>query len=641
MSVSETGLYIDDNSGLLETGGLPIEELLFSVTPPVTTLSPDPGAYLILPSITLTSNRPAVIHYSINNGIDRIYSGPVHLIGECSFKYYSIDLDGNAETPRTVNYSLDRTLPVSSVHPNPGTFAVPQVVSIVTSKTEATIMYQLNGGGYNVYAGPFEVDVTTIIDYYAFDIGGNVELGKIATYTIDIIPPVTSINPPEGIILHAFDMVLSSNEPSTIRYALDGGTEHVYTMPVHITANTVVTFYGTDTVGNVEAVQTATYVFDTVTPITHISPLPGLYGAATDITITTSKIGNIFYSINNGPLQEYSDPFTLHATSTIAYHAVDLAGNIEPTKHSVYQIDLTVPVTTLEPDSGLFTAPVTVRMFSTKPGKSYYNVNDTGDVEYIGPFTIDATSTISYYSVDLLNHVEVTRSVLYVFDTTPPVTTANLASGTYWYKQPTLVVLDNNESGSTFYSINGGPDQVYTGPVQVIESCNFTYWSVDLSGNIETPQVLSFNIIGDGYYDYTTPIVLNNDATINYYLDFGDGTVEKTHSSHYVIDLFPLVVSGAPSSRTYRHIEFDFSLNKPGSVMYSINGSPFMKWHHPITLPDGDVELKYYGTSELRVYPIVTRNYHIDPNAVFVDIHPSPISVYQQPTFLVTLEARL
>ena len=609
--------------------------------PPVTTISPVAGSYGVFPTITLTSNKTGTTKYWINNGPELTYTNPVHLIGACTVHFYSIDTLGNIETMQSAVYSIDTTAPVTTISPIPGTFADTQEISFVVSKPNCTIMYSFNGIAYEVYTAPFNISVTTNITYYSFDQGGNVETSRIAHFVIDKIAPTTIPHPAPGTYGHSQLVSFTCNEVGITYYTINGGPTLEYSSPFTISEATTLTFWTVDTVGNTENVKTADYIFDTVAPVTTITPLPGTYGTAKQITLESSKPGITYYSINGSNMSVYTSPFVIPNTSLIAFYSVDLASNIEDIQHATFILDFSAPVTTIHPVPKLYSGGIDISFTANKACTTYYSIDGGPSTVYTDPIPVSNACAISYHSEDSLGHIEATRIAEYTFDVTPPVTTANLVSGTYWYKQPTKLVLETNESGTIFYSIDGGIDTPYLEPIIISATCEVKYYSVDLAGNIEALHTLSFNIVGDGFHDYISPIVLNNDATINYYLDFGDGTVENTHSSHYTIDLFPLVIHGIPSSRTYRHLVLDFALSKPGSVLYSINGSPFVKWHRPVTLPDGAVELRLYGTSELRVYPIITRNYIIDPNAVFLDIHPSPISVYQQPIFAVTLEARI
>jgi len=57
-----------------------------------------------------------------------------------------------------------------------------------------------------------------------------------------------------------------------------------------------------------------------------------------------------------------------------------------------------------------------------------------------------------------------------------------------------------------------------------------------------------------------------------------------------------------------------------------------------VLVDNPNLNVKYYGVSECRTYPIQSINYILDRNAHSVNIHPSAPEAYKTPTFMVTLE---
>jgi hypothetical protein len=89
-------------------------------------------------------------------------------------------------------------------------------------------------------------------------------------------------------------------------------------------------------------------------------------------------------------------------------------------------------------------------------------------------------------------------------DVTPPVTTATV-TGTLgnngWWKggSPTVLTLaaTDNLSGvaATFFTVNGGSAQVYTGPITLTDGrYTIQYWSVDVAGNVETAHTILIKV---------------------------------------------------------------------------------------------------------------------------------------------------
>ncbi|CAM2010432.1 extracellular catalytic domain type 1 short-chain-length polyhydroxyalkanoate depolymerase [Acanthopleuribacter pedis] len=95
-------------------------------------------------------------------------------------------------------------------------------------------------------------------------------------------------------------------------------------------------------------------------------------------------------------------------------------------------------------------------------------------------------------------------------DTTPPVTRANPAGGTF--QQPVTVDLSVNEAATTYYSLDGSePDTgaaVWNGPRVFNSTTTLRFFSVDGAGNREAVQTAVYRI--DDGPDTTAPTTLAN-----------------------------------------------------------------------------------------------------------------------------------
>jgi hypothetical protein len=155
------------------------------------------------------------------------------------------------------------------------------------------------------------------------------------------------------------------------------------------------------------------------------------------------------------------------------------------------------------------------------------------------------------------------------YDTTPPVTAAilagTLAGNVYTSPVSVIFTATDNASGvqTTWYSIDGGPNTVYSGGYFTVSSAGshtITYYSVDVAGNRETPKSVSFTIqpqtqtqpptaapvFGEPSGNYHDPFSLTiTDATPNAVIYFTtDGTTPTTSSTPYA-GAFSLNCTGA------------------------------------------------------------------------------------------------
>ena len=91
---------------------------------------------------------------------------------------------------------------------------------------------------------------------------------SLARVPVDTVPPATVASPGSGNYVNPLAVTLVANEPATIYYTTNGqdptALSPVYTTPIPISAATTLKFFGVDTAGNREAVQSTTYTFDPV-----------------------------------------------------------------------------------------------------------------------------------------------------------------------------------------------------------------------------------------------------------------------------------------------------------------------------------------------------------------------------------------
>jgi photosystem II stability/assembly factor-like uncharacterized protein len=98
---------------------------------------------------------------------------------------------------------------------------------------------------------------------------------------------------------------------------------------------------------------------------------------------------------------------------------------------------------------------------------------------------------------------DIMLTAMAIVDKTPPTTTATLtpAQRNGWYASPTLTLTaDDGPFGSGVaeidYSLDGGPTQVYTGPISGFSTGNHfvQYHAVDVAGNVEATKLIAFKV---------------------------------------------------------------------------------------------------------------------------------------------------
>ncbi len=138
---------------------------------------------------------------------------------------------------------------------------------------------------------------------------------------------------------------------ASTQYRIDGSVWQPYTGPFTIGADGshVVEFRSTDLAGNVESVKSVAVEIDTVAPTTTVTLTapqvkPHWYRSPVTVTITasdaTSGVLSVVYSLDGGPWQTYTGPFTVSDSGmhTIEIQATDNAGNAGPIQTVTFTI---------------------------------------------------------------------------------------------------------------------------------------------------------------------------------------------------------------------------------------------------------------------------------------------------------------
>jgi peptidoglycan/xylan/chitin deacetylase (PgdA/CDA1 family) len=237
-----------------------------------------------------------------------------------------------------------------------------------------------------VYSAPFIVNGTTTVRYKAWDNAGNVDT-KSQLIQIDATAPTSSIacngaacssdaySSPVAVTLAASDAAGGSGV-SAIRYTLDGSeptaASSAYSGPFAVAATTTVKFRAWDVAGNVEATVSRLIRVaeappaDTTPPTTSIACngnacSASWYAAPVNISLAAaddaSGVAATRYTLDGSEptlsSTPYTGPFTVAVTTTVRFRSWDNAGNVEPAKVQLVQIDTQAPsVAITSPASG-------------------------------------------------------------------------------------------------------------------------------------------------------------------------------------------------------------------------------------------------------------------------------------------------
>ncbi len=275
------------------------------------------------------------------------------------------------------------------------------------------------------------------------------------------------------------------------------------------TTLTVTVNRGIRSLGGTHPATDYSWSFTTTAPLdTTASPAPGIYGSAQTVTLIATEPATIYYTTNgNDPTFSspvYGGPIPVPATTTLKFFARDMAGNSETPKTATYTIafDTTPPVTTAAPAGGTYSSLQNVTLTATEPATIYYTTNGAtptvASSVYAGPIPIAVTTVLKFFARDTAGNSEAPKTATYTinFDTTPPVTTASPAGGTYSSLQN--VTLTANEPATIYYTTNGATptdsSAVYSGSIPIPATATLKFFARDTAGNSETVKTESYTI---------------------------------------------------------------------------------------------------------------------------------------------------
>ncbi|HEX4525868.1 MAG TPA: chitobiase/beta-hexosaminidase C-terminal domain-containing protein [Gaiellaceae bacterium] len=467
-----------------------------------------------------------------------------------------------------------------------------------------------------VYAGDFLVGQTATVKYRAFDVAGNAEAVKSQLIQIDTTPPTASIQCNNGscgvgIYNAAVSVTLAETDSGgsgtgQIYYTTDGTTPapdngNFYLGAFSVSQTSTVKFVAYDAVGNVSQVYSQLITVDTTAPVSAITcnsaTCQPTYNAPVQVALAAtddpggSGVAAIYYTTDgttptstNG--STYSSPFTVSATTTVKYRAVDNAANLEPVNTEPITVDTTAPTVSLTaPAANAIITDTTQLTANASDNLMVDHVDFLVDGSVVGTATTspyvfswnsasvaDGTHTMAARAVDSAGNQTTTQAVTVTVDNTPPSSTISCNSATCSadpYSAPVFVSLQaTDDSGSGVFEIVYTTDgsyptlsngAVYTAPFTLSSTTTVKYRAFDVAGNAETANSQTIAIPPAETVTLTAPL---------------DGSTVSGTS----VTLTATVSNGTPDR---------VDLLVDGNVVGSANTSPYTLNWDSTTVPDG------------------------------------------------------
>ncbi len=430
------------------------------------------GWYTTTVTVTLTGDDAtsgvASIRYQIDGAGWHTYAAPFTVTAEGlhTVDYQVTDVAGLTSSYST-GINIDLTAPVTSANlagvlGTNGWYTSSVVVGLAADDAlsgVASTEYQVDGGGWQTYAAPFEVvgEGTHTVEFNSTDVADHMEATNTQTVKIDTVAPTTSAS-------------------------LAGTTSGSW-----YTSTVTVTLSATD---DTSGVATTRYCLDC---------------AVAD------------------PWTTYTTPFPVSAEGahSLKYNSTDSAGNNEVTSTAAIDVDVTGPSTmsTVTGTTGAdnwYTSAVSVTLAATDAGSgvasTFYRLDGGGWVHYTAAFPVskEGTTTVEYNATDAVGHVETTKTLSIKIDTVSPTTTLTPTGTTGsngWYKSAVSVSIAGTDATSGVatreYRIDGGAWQTYSAAFNVGEGTHTVEARVTDNAGRSTVQSQSLKI------DATAPAISN------------------------------------------------------------------------------------------------------------------------------------
>ncbi|WP_263357056.1 beta strand repeat-containing protein [Acidicapsa ligni] len=505
-----------------------------AITP---TFSPVAGTYASTQTVTIADASPGVsIHYTIDGSTptdtSMLYSGPVTVSATEVIKALATG-NNYTDSPIALAAYTINTGPAASptFTPTGGSFTTsPQVVTLATTSTGASIYYTLNSTapgnppthGSQLYTGPITLPATTTINAIAGGDGFSDSPASTQTFALNVgTAAMPTITPGTGNFTSTQTVTITGTSPnSVIYYTLDGSapssvpnpaipySASIYNGPFTIPSTATVKAIegGNGYVDSAVASSTLTITSSAVAAPIFI-PGPGiLHAVSSNINFGSATPGATIYctfdgstpqaipadacgrslypgnpaTSNNNIVDLTNAPFTLKAIAVVTGQPP----SEETDGTYTYELGTAdVPTFSPNPTTGLYTNPITVSLTQDQgPLPVMYYTTDgstptTSSPMYIsifqagGGIPISSTTTIKVLTVGNGYDAAPVVTGNFVFNqavaATPVITPA---TGTYAGSQ-TITIIDPTPGATIYYTDDGTApttgSSVYSGPITV------------------------------------------------------------------------------------------------------------------------------------------------------------------------------
>lgn len=323
-----------------------------------------------------------------------------------------------------------------------------------------------------------EGDYTATVTVW--DTEGRIGTGTGAFNIVDNAPPVTTDNAPSGWQTADVTVTLSCTDAvsgcASTSYSVDGAPAQTgNTVLINTDGIHTITYHSVDNLGQVEADKTATVQLDKTAPLTTSNADSNWHNSDVTVTLScadaTSGCASTSWSADNGGGSGSGGSVVIsnEGATTITYHSVDVAGNVEVDRTATVMLDKTAPAVSDDAPIGWHNHDVTVTLGCTDAVSGCASTSWSGD-NGLGsgsggsvPVSNDGVTTISYTSVDNAGNSSSSTATVSI-DKVSPAVTYGAPSGTVYTLTDAITgtVADASPSSGSLtaslsLSFNGGP----------------------------------------------------------------------------------------------------------------------------------------------------------------------------------------
>jgi len=350
----------------------------------------------------------------------------------------------------------------------------------------------------------------------------------------------------------------------------------------------------------------------------------GWWLSTVTVTLTASDdnsgVASTSFRVDGGGWQTYPSPIQVSGDGehTVDFYSTDNAGNVEGWHSVGFRIDATAPQTAISLDGTAgdgywFHSAVTVNVTATDAGSGVdsieYRLDGGTWATYAASFDVgEGEHTVDAYAIDVAGSSGPVDSRSFGVDTTPPITTAQVAGPTGengWYLgavQVTLAATDALGTPTIWVRVDGGSWTRYTSPLLFDTGVHtFDYYAVDASGLQEAVQTQTVSI------DFAAP---QSEASLQ-------GTLGEL---------------GWYRSNVLLAIQATDATSGVASISYRIDGGAWQAYTGLVPIGDGSHSIQYYATDSAGVAESVR------VIQVRIDTTP-PVVAAQFPSLPVTTSA--